>query len=151
MIQRIQTVFLLASAVCSILLLFIPVAHINSLGQTYSISLVPLEIQNLQSGPSHLAAIGVNFVSLVLSFVTILIYHRRGLQRRLCYLLIVFWLLISLLISFAPLIHHTKEIFTLEKTVWGPILGVTGMISCYLAARNVKKDIDLLKSADRIR
>ncbi|MBL7933567.1 MAG: DUF4293 family protein, partial [Bacteroidia bacterium] len=93
----------------------------------------------------------LNFANLILAFTTIFLYKRRELQIKLCYVQIVLWLILGLMIAFCPFVQRTDVVVSVQSNYFGSIICIVSMLAAYLAARNVKKDIDLLKSADRIR
>ena len=89
-------------------------------------------------------------VSRILSFATVFLYNKRELQVKSCYVLILLWLILSGMIAFCPFVVKTEGLnYTMGYL--GAIAGILGMICSYMAARFVKKDINLLKNADRIR
>lgn len=150
MIQRKQTLFLLLSALSGLGLLFIPCYYVFLSGGKLDVFLVPIVSDEVQSGPGHLTAIGLNFTTLVLAFITLLLYQKRELQVKLCYAQILLWLTLTLMLSFCPFINAPEGI-NFQNTYFAIPISVIGMVGAYLAARFIKKDIDLLKSADRIR
>jgi hypothetical protein len=150
MIQRKQSLFLFLSVILGIALLFIPSATASSNTGAFDVYLIPLNHSDVASTSGHLAAIALNFINLILAFVTIFLYGKRELQLKLCYGLIVLWLVLTLMVTFCPFAVQT-EATSVHITFYGTIIGVLGMIASFLAARFIKKDIELIKSADRIR
>lgn len=150
MIQRIQTIFLVQSVFLSLALLFIPSGwYETSLGSN-SVGLVAHDLNDVHSGLIHNLAIFVNFGALVLGSLIIFLFKRRELQIRLSYLLIALWLVLGILISFLPLLSASSIL--IYKTNWlSPIICLVGIIAVILAIRGIRKDVHLLKSADRIR
>ncbi|PBQ30730.1 hypothetical protein CNR22_02725 [Sphingobacteriaceae bacterium] len=147
MIQRKQTLFLLALALTSISLLFIPVGTASINGVPMNFSLLLKNAGEFHSTIWHFLAVSLNALAIVLSVVTIFIYRKRILQIKLCYVLMLIELAIALIISFCP----QSQLFQTESSGFGIIICVIGVMCAYLAARYIKKDIELLKSADRIR
>lgn len=150
MIQRKQTLFLFASAFLGVALLFVPSATATTSRGTTDIFLVPLTNPELSSTTGHQAAIIINFITLIFSFATVFLYNRRELQVKTCYLLMILWLVLVLMTAFCPFVVKTETV-SYTMAYLGSLVGILGMICAYLAARFVKKDIELLKSADRIR
>lgn len=150
MIQRKQTLFLLLSALSGLGLLFIPCYYVFLNAGKLDVFLVPVVSGEVQSGQGHLAAVGINFTALVLAFITLFLYQKRELQVKLCYAQIVLWLTLTLMLSFCPFINAPEGIHV-QNTYFAIPISVIGMVGAYFAARFIKKDIDLLKSADRIR
>jgi hypothetical protein len=150
MIQRKQTLFLILTVLSGAALLSVPSNTVNINTNIQNVSLLPLNMPGLHSTSGHLAAIVINFGGLILSFITIFLYKKRELQLKLCYALMVLWLVLASMISFCPFVI-TTEVISVQNNYMGSILGIIGMLASYMAAKFVRKDIELLKSADRIR
>ena len=143
MIQRIQTLFLIAVALVALLLLFIPFQVAND-ANTFGI--------NLLSG-FHSPTITSNiYVPLVLAFAiiglavfTILKFKNRILQYKLSNVLML--LNIILLAVFFLLNFYQGAV----SFSFGAFLPVLGIAFSFLAAHFIKKDEQLVRSADRIR
>ena len=151
MIQRRQTLFLILLTFLGIALLFIPSVRVRNPSELFAVFLVPLEHSGLSSSLGHMAAVLINFVALILSCITIFIYKKRELQAKLCYVLMILWLGLTLMIEFCPFVVLPDSSFVVENTHFGTLIGILGMFAAYLSLRHIKKDIELLKSADRIR
>jgi hypothetical protein len=151
MIQRKQTLFLFQLIFLGIALLFVPCAHVIANGISQPVVLVPLEQQSFHSTGGHMAAIGLNFVMLVISAITVFLYKRRELHVKLCYLLAALWLVLTLMLAFCPFIITDAPSETVETNYFASLIGAFATVAAILAARHVKKDIELIKSADRIR
>jgi hypothetical protein len=78
-------------------------------------------------------------------------FKKRELQMRLCYVLILLQLALTAIVSFCPVVITEGSVASYENSGLASIIGIVGMMSAYLAARFIKKDIELLRSADRIR
>lgn len=151
MIQRIQTLFLLEMAFLSVSLLFIPVQIAASPTANADVSLMLLKHEQFLSSTGHMAAVAINFTGMVLCFVTIFLYRKRELQVKLCYVLLLMNLILLAMIIFCPFVQKNAVISTVHPTPLGHIIPAVIIVSAFLAARFIKKDIALLKSADRIR
>lgn len=149
MIQRKQTLFLLQLVLFSIAMLFIPLQVIYSKVSPHYVCLVPLV--NFTSTAGHFAAIALNFLALILSVTTIFLFKKRELQIKLCYGLMAIWLILIAMIAFCPFFVTKPEIIEIKTTYFGYVCGVFALLASYLAIVFIKKDINLLKSADRIR
>ncbi|MCW3077133.1 MAG: hypothetical protein JWO32_1742 [Bacteroidetes bacterium] len=150
MIQRKQTLFLLQIAFLSICLLFIPLQYLTS-SQAVHVSLIPLSNGGASSTSGHFAALGLNVLGLAIAIITIFLYKRRDLQVKLCYTLIVIYIILPLMFAFCPFIQISGEGQNASVNVFGYIVCAVNILSAYLAQRFVKKDIQLIKSSDRIR
>ena len=120
-------------------------------GDLVSVILEPLKQTDIQSSAGHTAAILINFITLVLAFVTVFLYNKRELQVKLCYVLSIFWLVITGMISFCPFIVKSEIVTGETVNYLAPVIGMAAIVLSVIAARMIKKDIELLKSADRIR
>jgi hypothetical protein len=164
MIQRIQSVFLLLSAVLQTLLFWVGLASFAGLQATYIFRLTGLT-QNTKEGVVSIP--GLNPVWMILlnagiilfTFYIILQYKKRVLQVRLCGLNM---LLTAGLLALMTFSLDTAHAIVLEKTSadgqapdvmygLGYLLPVISMILIFLAIRGIKKDEALVRSADRIR
>ena len=151
MIQRKQTLFLFQLVFLGIALLFIPSATVVSNNVTSPVFLVPVKSAEFASSAGHIAAIGINFLALVLTFITVFMYKRRELQLKMAFVLIFIWVVLTLMLAFCPFISATDEVTSVHTNYLPVIIGVVGIIAAYLVAKYIKKDIELIKSADRIR
>ncbi len=162
MVQRIQTIFLLCTAVIAGLMFFMPAATIVVPGQGvyefYSSS-----VKMIGNQPEHCMA--TNWTSLILNILIIIlaivtIFARRPkeksvrpsllLQLRLCFINIVFMLGMLILI-WLQIRHVANDIHAVWNVNIGFIFPVVGIVLTWLAIRGIIKDITLLKSYDRIR
>ncbi len=151
MIQRRQTLFLFQLVFLGIALLFVSIATVTTNNGTVNVYLIPFSDPAVTSTSGHLAAIALNFIGLILTFVTVFLYKRRELQVKLCYGLMVIWLILTLMMAFCPFVEKTNTVISVENSYFGTIIGIFGMLAAYVAAHYIKKDIALIKSADRIR
>jgi hypothetical protein len=151
MIQRKQTLFLLQLAFLGISLLFIPVQFILSKAAPEHLSLVPMTNDLYHSTLGHYAAIVLNALAIGISIITVFIYKKRELQVKLCYLLVVIYLILLAMIAFCPFLENNTNAISITNNIFAYIICVISASTAYLAAFFVKKDIELLKSTDRIR
>ncbi len=151
MIQRKQTLFLLLVVFSTLALVMIPCNYVILDGNTFGVSLFSLYTAKLTGTFWHSAGMILNVASLALALITIFLYKQRVLQVRLCFILMLLEVSITLIVSLCPIVVKTEGISSIENSGIASIVGVIGMMSAYLAARYIKKDIELLKSADRIR
>ena len=88
--------------------------------------------------------------ALILSFATIFLFKKRELQIKLCYVICVACLALLGLTIFVPFIKLNEGIKITKGFITTALLGVM-FIDSFIATIFIKKDIELLKSADRIR
>lgn len=162
MIQRIQSIFLLCTAIIAGLMFLVPAATIVIPGEgVYEFYTSSVKI--LGNQPEHYMA--TNWTSLILNILIILmaiitIFARKPkaksvkpsllLQLRLCFVNLVFML--GMLALMWLQIHNVSKELNAEWSVnTGFIFPVVGMVLTWLAIRGIIKDITLLKSYDRVR
>ena len=149
MIQRKQTLFLLELLFLGIALLFVPCNIVTQNNLSSPVSLLPPN-SVIVSTPWHYVLITINFLSSVISFACIFLYKNRNLQLKLCYLLMALYGIFSVLIAVFPLAQSSNSVQA-NNTYFGLAIGIFEVLAAFLAARFIKKDIELIKSADRIR
>ena len=162
MIQRIQTIFLLCTAIVAGLMFFMPAATIVVPGQGvyefYSSSVKVLGNQPEHYMATNWTSLILNILIIVLAIITIFARKPKTksakpsllLQLRLCFVNIVFMLGMVVLMWL-----QIRNIATDLQAEWnvntGFIFPVVGIVLTWLAIRGIVKDITLLKSYDRIR
>lgn len=157
MIQRVQTLFLLQLVFLSVSLLFVPVQFIDGFWKkdySGSISLLPASTSDFfLSTAGHYAVVALNMLGIAIAFVTIFLFKKRELQVKLCYLLVLIYLVITLMIAFCPMVQQQTgyTLSDIKTNIFSYIICSVCIFSALLAIRFIKKDITLLKSADRIR
>ena len=150
MLQRIQTLFLLVIAILSALLFILPFEHINSSETSYSLSLNPASFTVAIKSMVYLP-VALNSGTALIALVTIFLFRKRTLQMKLS--ILVALLSILLLGSFflfdyliLPQGHEAVSSYTFVA-----FLPLVNAALALLAKRYIKKDDDLVRSADRIR
>ncbi|PID69417.1 MAG: hypothetical protein CSA39_00510 [Flavobacteriales bacterium] len=144
MIQRIQSIYLLLSAVCSLgLTQFLVLWGHQSDGVIYVFSL-------FKSEELYLKIIPYLFIfSGALSLITIFLFKNRRRQISLNRLnIIINFLLIGLVLYY--LLTLSGENIISEKGI-GVVLPLVSVALLALANKAIKKDDDLVKSVDRLR
>ncbi len=138
MLQRIQTIWLLAASILSFLTLRLPVYNGNKV-------INDVQSYNTLSATSGLFLIVLTVCTGLISFITIFLYKNRSMQLKLCLAglllcLITDWLFFMEIKSFG------QGSFTLWSVFYFLI-----PISIILAMRGIYKDQKLVKSVDRLR
>lgn len=153
MLQRIQTLFLLATAMIAGLMFFMPVATI-SIPNNFSYDFYTTKVIQAGTPPVFVAwnwmSMMLNIFILLVAVVTIFLFKKRFLQIRFCIVNII--LQLGMLILIWIQLHQRTGELNAEwsvKTIF--ILPLIGIILTWLAMRGIFKDINLLKSLDRIR
>ena len=147
MIQRIQTVFLFLSAVLAGFLFFIPIASFD-LGN----EIVNLSIFGVENHSGALLLLILAVLMLAVPFVTIFMYKKRELQLKLSSFNVFLNALFCGLI-FLFYVDNIREKLSAETVVYnfGVYVPLINMVLSILAMRWIRKDIELIKSVDRLR
>lgn len=151
MIQRKQTLFLFQLVFLGIALLFIPCVTVITTTTTHEVLLIPLNNPEVTSTMGHIAAVLINFLGLVLAFIAVFLYQRRQIQLKLCYAMMILWLVLTAMMAFCPFVEANVAVESIKVNYLALVVGGFGILAAYMAARYIKKDIELIKSADRIR
>ena len=155
MIQRIQTVYLLAVAGMFIALLFLPLAVIQTDGAVYAFGVEGLQTTTAIAELAYptWSLIAIDAIIILLSFVIIFTYKKRVLQLRLCVynalLMIGFCALAGFYVwqfSHSPELPHMK----INVRFWAAFPFVA-LILNYLAIRNIGADEAMVRSLERLR
>ena len=152
MIQRIQTLYLLAVAALMTTAVLTPLAYFAAGAQEYL-----LYAFSLKGGETSYSTIYMGVVvalAAIIPFVTIFLYKNRTLQIRLCAVELV--LLIGSAVFMAIYYYLGSRMFSqLEFSAQGfriaIIFPLVALILDYLAIRAIFKDEMLVRSLDRIR
>ncbi len=157
MIQRIQTLFLLLTGICTGLLFLFPAALIDLpagsagepvLAEFYTHKYLLLEAPPVLIGYNWFS-LSLNIIVVALAVFTIFCYKKRMLQLRLCFINI--FLMIGLLVLIVIQVRQISQPSGEWHFMPGYGLPLIGIILTWLASRGILKDITLLKSYDRIR
>ncbi len=148
MIQRKQTLFLLAVVIIAIVQFFLPFQTATIADTKWDICLMPGCSSEVMDSNIYFPMI-FNMIILVLSIAIIFLYKNRVLQYKLSNLLVVFNMFV---IGLFFILSYIKEgqTFTINYQ-FGAFLPVISAIFAFLAGHFIKKDEQLVRSADRIR
>lgn len=156
MLQRIQTLYLLLVGIFAILLIFLPLGNFPNEGEK-----VPLGILGLGYAPGVPNALPgywqafvlatLVLLILILTFYTIFQYKRRRFQIQLGKFNTL--LHMGLIVTAFLLIDQLSGSSTSGNFRYGVgiFLPLVSMVLIFLANRAIKKDDELVRSADRIR
>jgi hypothetical protein len=148
MIQRKQTLFLLAVFIIAIVMIFIPFQVLLTSGESWNIALIAGNSWIILNSNMYYPNI-LNVLIIVLSIFTIFKYKNRPLQYKLSNviaLLNVFMVGLFFLLPFTQ--ANTGESI---RYVFGAFLPIFSMGFAFLAAHFIKKDEQLVRNSDRIR
>lgn len=162
MIQRRQTIFMLLSAIISALLFIMPLASFNADGNIMQFTIFgirnPIETLSLTTTYTWPLVI-LTFLMTIVPFVTIFLYKKRELQVRLCQLNMLSTLIFIGLVFLYYESDILKVIAAVEGDTYqldvayfiGMAFPLINLVLEIFAIRGIKKDIELLKSVDRLR
>jgi hypothetical protein len=154
MIQRIQSVYLLLVVILSTIVLFAPVAHINTPATVFELS-----YRGFTSTPAinalHTNVWGLIVVAALIPLIavwTIFLYKKRRLQMRMCIinfvLMIVYYNVVVMYLFFAG-----KQLGTASEwsyTVFEAFPAIC-MVLTFMAVKAIQKDEKLIRSTNRLR
>jgi hypothetical protein len=143
MIQRVQTVYLLMASIISGVLIFV-----FNLWKSIEKSIFALDLFKSESNVLKLIPI-LFLVSAILAFVAIFIFKNRKLQFVIGRLTILINLILLGLLIYVSL-TLPGEASVSEKGI-GMFIPILAILLLVLANKAIKKDEDLVKSADRLR
>ena len=162
MIQRRQTVYMLLTAILSALLLFMPLMSFNANGEVMRFTIFGIKnpIDTMSLSTTYTWPLVVLTVLMTAApIVTIFLYKKRELQVRLCRLN----MLVNMIFIGLVFIYYESDvmsvIFAVENDIYsfdvayfvGMAFPLVNLVLEILAIRGIKKDIELLKSVDRLR
>lgn len=155
MIQRIQTVFLFLAAVFAGILFFTPLASFGYGDELMKLTIYGVESQTdaqLFSGIYALPLLLLTILLVVFPFVIIFLYKKRELQCKLSSLNIFLNAVLCGLI-FLFYVSDVQKTVSAESVsyLFGTYVPLINMVLSVLAMRWIKKDIELIKSVDRLR
>ncbi len=162
MIQRRQTIFMLLSAIISALLFFMPLASFNADGNIMQFTIFgihnPIDSLSLTTAYTWPLVI-LTFLMTIVPVVTIFLYKKRELQVRLCRIN----MLATVIFIGLVFLYYENDILKIIAAVEGDqyqldvayfigmAIPLVNLVLEILAIRGIKKDIELLKSIDRLR
>lgn len=149
MLQRIQTVYLLVSFLLLTLMIFFPLFEFNAGAYIFD----PFQIKSTAEGGETLASypIAIFLIITALSHLgTIFLFKNRPLQMRITTFLSIFLLGFYALLAFYYFVIINFEI-TETKAQLTLIVPLIAAVLTFMANRQIKKDENLVRSADRFR
>ena len=159
MLQRVQTLFLLAVVLLMACLFFVPYAAYTGASQGLEFTVMgmsPVDAQGEMLPQGRMLvwqlAVLTGFVGLG-ALLTIGLFRRRLLQIRLCAVNIVLLLGLQVLMPLMASAMAHQQLQTVEGNVWHlpTVFPVVGAILMFLALRAIGRDEALVRSLDRLR
>ena len=158
MLQRIQTIYLLAAALLFFFMINNPLAELVSADKELIVELNYLQVEAVNQPPDSdfkplsvwpLTALLISIM--VLEIITIFLYKKRTLQMRFClfniFLMFGLVAMIYYYVKFAPVgIERADSVL-----LWPIVVPFVSIILTYLALKAIQKDDALVKSWERLR
>lgn len=149
MIQRIQSLFLLGVIILSVLLYFLPVYGFSASAQPITDSTVAGPVKDLTISNNTLLMI-LNGAIAAFSLLAIFLYKNRSLQMRICRLNILLTCVLMVLLYFAADTLSSGMNQQIHFR-YGAYLPFFDILFLFLANFYIRKDDELVRSADRLR
>ncbi|WP_214228721.1 DUF4293 domain-containing protein [Pedobacter sp. B4-66] len=155
MIQRVQSIWLLLAALTLTCMLFLPFLTKNVNGSEFSIytnglhQTISGDSGTGQKVEPFLPLFISNIAIAVLCIVTLFSFKNRTIQKRLASVTII----LTIALSFWGFNYAQKIPGGIEGATYGiaAFLPILSILFCALAIRGIRKDEQLLRSADRLR
>ena len=156
MIQRIQSVFLLVAAIVTIILLFISIGDIYTAEAQYTFTCFNVHLPNGQVVMSTIYIALILILSACISIYAIFKYKDRMKQTRVVSInMLVFLIAIMLMIWVFPDFLFQRKGLMQEGDIfrfnYWIMIFVIPPVCMFLANRFIRKDEQLVRSADRLR
>ncbi|MCW8898054.1 MAG: DUF4293 domain-containing protein [Flavobacteriales bacterium] len=159
MIQRIQSLFLLVIALSGVIFLFTPILEIINYESFYTMDAFNVfEMENNAKKPlkSNIGLAVMSIIITLLASTIIFLYKNRPLQIKLAkFLILLLALELAALFFYSDaattfLSNPLKDQTTISYKI-GVVIPIISIIFAYLSIRFIKKDDELVRSADRLR
>ena len=155
MIQRIQSVFLLVVGICMVLMLFFPIWEKVNPETKESKMLTATVMTHTKEGvtkkQSTYYIAGLALASALLAFYTIFLYKNRVTQIKLVMFNTILICLILGLMVYIIMVEEKTFSSKQDAYLIGYYLPIPAAIFSILARKFIKRDEDLVRSADRMR
>lgn len=155
MIQRKQTLYLLASGILMLLTILLNIAKVTTSDMVYNMNAMGFEdMQGALTSPSWVL-FGLTILIVLISFYSIFLYNKRVAQRRITvfnlFLKIGFYVLVWIYLSSFMKINPPSDpsILRTIKVIMG--MPIIAMIFDALAARAIAIDEMTIRSINRLR
>ncbi len=152
MIQRIQSVYLVMAIVALCFFLTMPIAYFQKANESFALfhyGLIKIQSSGNIIVYYNLATTILTFLIELLLLYTLLIFKNRLKQIKLCN--IINFLILVVIASNIWQFIRTKSGFDDYSIKWVFFIPVIALVLVWLAQRNIKKDEELVRSADRLR
>ena len=155
MLQRIQTLYFLIIVIILVLLIFIPIGELEVAGSNFQLMASGMFAGEGVSSISLMPLVIYNSLLAVYTLIIIFLYGNRPMQIKLARLNgILLAVLIALVVLSADYVTDNFDVTEDEVLVnygIGTYLTFIPLILNYLAIKRIRKDEELVRSADRMR
>ncbi len=159
MIQRIQSLFLLVIALSGVIFLFTPILEIINYESFYTMDAFNVfEMENNAKKPlkSNIGLAVMSIIITLLASIIIFLYKNRPLQIKLAkFLILLLALELAALFFYSDaaksFLSATPKDQTSISYKIGVVIPIISIVFAYLTIRFIKKDDELVRSADRLR
>lgn len=152
MIQRKQTLFLLAAVILSIICLCLPLGtFVNNESISQSATMFNLWITMADGSHNYSvwALFAILLITCSIALIAIFMYHNRIVQSRFCLFNIL--LILGWYVVYAVLALNLKEVSGNYNISFSSILPLIALILYFMARKAILSDEALVRAADRIR
>ncbi len=156
MIQRIQTIYLSIAALILIMPVILDLSFASMVVENDLYQLKPAYLMLMTNGITEnvgnsFPIAGAIALSLLLTIYAIAQYKNRKFQMKLVQLAMLIQLVIGVLVFFYA--DSMTDLVDSGSATYSPALGIfaVNVLLYFLALRGIKKDDDLVRSADRLR
>lgn len=155
MIQRIQSIYLLLAVLFCLTLMFLPIAEYTLNAEIYIFSVFGVEKVSEPFQPpivNTMPVLMILIAAILTAFITIFLFKNRKLQLRLCGLtMLLLTALLASMFFYADKVENIIGGDIVTSFKFGALAPIIAMILVFLAIKGIKKDEELVRSADRIR
>ncbi|MDP3464014.1 MAG: DUF4293 domain-containing protein [Bacteroidales bacterium] len=156
MIQRIQSVFLVLAIISTVLLFFFPIAMYYGDYNTIKFFIFDLKDSVPDSKPLYnqyfvLPLLLLNLAAAGLSFYALISFKTMRKQMQMIKYAIFSVILLIAAVFFFYTDHIAKTVNVEAKYEFGVFLPLITLVFLVLATRSIQRDINLIRSADRLR
>lgn len=151
MIQRIQTIYLLAVTVLTALMFYFPFVLALEEDVLCEFSFSGLKVVNGEFISPVYPLFGIILTALLVAFVSIFFYKKRMLQIRMNIFNLILFFFVYLVGGVYFFIFKNEFMLSEISVEFAAILPAINIILTYLAIRSIGADEALVKSLDRLR
>lgn len=149
MIQRIQSIYLLLSAIIMGVACSLPLVQFTLSPET-SATLYAFSLQQ-DAESAKLWSLGIAFaITALLNFIIIFLFSKRRLQIKCTHYACLLKVAILAVIAYYTYILNTTDVSSI-KPAFGLICIPVAMVLDWMAVKAIRKDEELVRSVDRIR